>query len=205
MNPLITKKDYFLVAIIGFFFGLLLLPILNNLKIAFLPINLSSGLLLVVGWIIFAVFALWIASLLAHLLPILLQFAKFGAVGALNTLFDLGILNTLIFFSGVASGYWYSIFKATSFIIASTNSYLWNKYWTFGVSGSTNIKEFSQFFLVTLIGFGINVGLASLIVNVVGPIGNIAPAIWANVGAFAATIAAFAWNFLGYKFIVFKR
>jgi len=205
MNPLITKKDYFLVAIIGFFFGLLLLPILNNLKIAFLPINLSSGLLLVVGWIIFAVFALWIASLLAHLLPILLQFAKFGAVGALNTLFDLGILNTLIFFSGVASGYWYSIFKATSFIIASTNSYLWNKYWTFGVSGSVNVREFGQFFIVTLIGFVINVSVASIIVNAVGPVAGISQALWANVGALSATIVSLLWNFTGYKFFVFKR
>ncbi len=205
MNSLVRKKDYFLVSIIGFFFGLLLLPILRNLELPFFEVNFSSGLLIVVGFIFFALFALWIASLLGRRIPILLQFAKFGAVGALNTLLDLGILNTLIFSSGIAVGYWYSVFKATSFVIASISSYLWNKYWTFGVSGGVNIKEFGQFFTVTLIGLGINVGAASLVVNVIGPMGNISPNLWANVGAFSATLISLAWNFIGYKFFVFKK
>ena len=205
MNSLVRKKDYFLVSIIGFFFGLLLLPVLTNLKLSFLKVNFSSGLLIVAGFMVFALFALWVASLFGRRIPILLQFAKFGAVGALNTLLDLGILNTLIAFSDIASGYWYSIFKAISFVVASISGYLWNKYWTFGVSGNINIKEFGQFFIVTLIGFGINVGIASFVVNVIGPMGNISPNLWANVGALMATAISLIWNFAGYKIFVFKK
>lgn len=203
--PTVTKKDYFLVSIVGFFFGLLLLPVLKNLKIPFLEITFSSGFLIVAGFIVFAVFALWVASLLGRWIPVLLQFAKFGAVGALNTLLDLGILNALIFFSGIAVGYQYSIFKAISFIIASGNSYLWNKYWTFNVSKNANIKEVGHFFIITLIGFGVNVGVASLVVNVIGPLGDISPERWANIGAMVAVAMSLVWNFVGYKFFVFKK
>ncbi len=205
MNSLITKKDYFLVAVIGFFIGLLLLPVLNNIKISLFKLTFGSSFLIVIGLMIFAVFALWIASLLSRRLPVLLQFAKFAAVGALNTLLDLGVLNALILFSGIALGYWYSVFKAISFIIASINSYLWNKHWTFGVSGSNNIREFGQFFIVTLIGFVINVATASIIVNVIGSAAGISENLLANVGAFSATVISLAWNFIGYKFFVFKK
>jgi len=208
---MITKKDYFLVSTIGFFFGLLLLPVLNNIKFPFAEITFSNAFLIVAGFVIFANFALWITSLLSRLFPVLLQIAKFVAVGGLNTLLDLGILNILIFISGIASGYWYSIFKSISFIVAVINSYFWNKYWTFGGSKTVSVKEFSQFFVVSLIGFGINIGLASFVVNVInpisliGPIGLITPERWANIGALAATIISLVWNFVGYKFIVFKK
>jgi len=202
---MITKKDYLLVSIIGFFFGLLLLPVLNNIKLPFAEITFSNAFLIVVGFVIFANFALWLTSLLSRLFPVLLQIAKFVAVGGLNTLLDLGILNTLIFLSGIAVGWWYSIFKGISFIAAVINSYFWNKHWTFGVSDSANIKEFSQFMAVSFVGFAINVGAASLLVNFIGSPESISPERWANIGALSATIISLVWNFVGYKFIVFKR
>ncbi|PIP92113.1 hypothetical protein COW77_01700, partial [Candidatus Wolfebacteria bacterium CG18_big_fil_WC_8_21_14_2_50_39_7] len=85
------------------------------------------------------------------------------------------------------------------------NSYFWNKHWTFGVSDSANIKEFSQFMAVSLVGFAINVGAASLLVNFIGSPESISPERWANIGALSATIISLVWNFVGYKFIVFKR
>lgn len=205
MLIIITRKDYFLVSVIGFFFGLLLLPVLNNIRLPFVTINFGSAILIVVAFTLFANFALWVASLLGRRLPLLLQFAKFGAIGALNTLLDLGILNVLIFISGIAAGYWYSLFKAASFIIANVNSYFWNKYWTFGASEKASVKEFSRFVAVSLIGFGINVGTASLLVNVIGPLAGISPERWANIGALAAVVISLIWNFIGYKFFVFKK
>ena len=201
---MITKKDYFLVSIIGFLFGLLLLPVLKNIDFTLFELNFSNSVSVIIGFTIFAVIVLWIASLIGGKIPVVFQFAKFGAIGALNTLLDLGILNVLIFSSGIAFGYWYSIFKGSSFVVATINSYFWNKYWTFGVGGGVSIKEFSQFLVVSIIGFGINVGIASLVVNVIGPIGSISLERWANIGALSATIISLFWNFFGYKFIVFK-
>jgi putative flippase GtrA len=201
----IRKKDYFLISIIGFFTGLFFLPVLNNVKLPFLELNFGNAVLVILAVMIFANLALAIFSLIARIIPVFLQLAKFAAVGALNTLLDLGVLNGLIFLSGIAAGSWYSAFKGTSFIIANINSYFWNKYWTFGSSEKANIKEFGQFFIVSLIGLGINIAIASLVVNVIGPQGGISPERWANVGALAATIVSLFWNFIGYKLIVFKK
>lgn len=202
---MITKKDYFVISIIGFLFGLLLLPVLSNIKLPFFAVNLKSAFLIIIGFIIFANLALWFASLLSRFVPVFLQVAKFAAVGGLNTLLDLGVLNVLILISGVAVGYWYPVFKGISFVIANINSYFWNKHWTFGVGGTANIKEFSQFLIVSIIGFGINVGIASLLVNIIGAPENISLERWANIGALSATIISLVWNFIGYKFFVFKR
>lgn len=138
-----------------------------------------------------------------------LQAGKFILVGILNTLIDLGVLNLLMFVTNIASGLWFSVFKGISFITAVINSYILNRAWTFkGVGQENKGKEFLQFFIVSLVGFGINVGVASLVVNVIA--GQIAclgfsPKIWANVGAISATFCSMVWNFIGYKFLVFKK
>ena len=100
-------------------------------------------------------------------------------------------------------GPFYVIFKSISFIAAVSNSYVWNKYWTFE-SKSSETKEIVQFFAVSVIGFLINVGIASSIANFVSVVG-VSDKLMANFGALSGTIAGLMWNFLGYKFIVFKK
>ncbi len=202
---MITKKDYFLVSIIGFLFGLLLLPVLSNVQLPFAAITFANGFFIIVVFTIFANLALFAAGLAAKLFPVILQIAKFAAIGALNTLLDLGILNVLMSISGVAVGFWYSLFKACSFVIANINSYFWNKHWTFGVSDKANVREFGEFLMVGIIGFGLNIGCASLVVNVISAPQGFSPERWANVGALSATFISLIWNFIGYKFFVFKR
>jgi len=133
-------------------------------------------------------------------MTIVRQFAKFFLVGIMNTLIDLGTLNLLILISGIGSGLWYSVFKGASFLIATTNSYFWNKRWTFG----SDKDKFRQFLVISIIGFFINVGTASFLVNLIGPQAGLTIKIWANVGALSGSIIGLIWNFLGYKFIVFK-
>jgi putative flippase GtrA len=138
--------------------------------------------------------------------PVVFQFGKFITIGLSNTAIDFGILNLLIFLTNIERGYLYSIFKAISFMVAVTNSYLWNKFWTFKTHENKETrKEFFQFVAISGVGFGINVVVASFVVNVIGPVGEISPRLWANIGAFAAIVISVFWNFLGYKFIVFKK
>ena len=132
--------------------------------------------------------------------------AKFLLVGALNTLIDLGVLNFLMWISGIYTGIFYSIFKAISFLIATINSYLWNKHWTFEKRERVFApKEYFKFLIIVTIGLFINVTIASFVVNVIGPQFGITAELWANVGAFSAILIAWVWNFLGTKFIVFKK
>jgi len=198
----VVKKDYLLVAIIGFVSGLLILPIVKNINFNLTAIR---GVAIVIALTVLAIVALWIASLISQKIPIILQVAKFSATGVLNTLLDIGVLNLLMYMFAITAGVGYSIFKGISFIIANINSYFWNKYWTFGANNLANTKEFGQFFAVSFIGFLINTGAASLIVNYIKPFAGISAPLWANAGAIVATLASLVWNFLGYKFIVFKK
>ena len=194
--------------------------ILNSIIIGFLVaviffgISGSLGFQIPYLWTLLIVFPILsaigmvVAILLKKRFPILFQGAKFLLVGALNTIIDLGSLNLLIFLSGITAGIFFSAFKAISFIVAVLNSYVWNKYWTFsshpkGVGKAG--KEFFQFLLVSAGGLLMNVGTAFLVVDILGPQFGFSPAVWANIGAIAAAFTSLAWNFLGYRLIVFKR
>lgn len=171
-----------------------------NLKINYL------GLILAVLFPILAVFGLWVSFLLGKKYLWIFQAAKYLLIGVLATILDLGILNFLITTSGIAAGLYYSVFKGISFLIATCAKYLGDKIWAFEKTGKEGIgKEFGQFLLVTLLGFVINVGVASFVVNAIGPQFGFSPKLWANVGGIAAAFAAMAWNFVGYKFLVFKK
>jgi len=51
----------------------------------------------------------------------------------------------------------------------------------------------------------INVTVASLIVNLIQPQFGLSETIWANVGGIIAALVTVVWNFIGYKFVVFKK
>jgi len=134
------------------------------------------------------------------------ELRRYAAVGIANTAIDFTVLNLLILASGFESGAAYSIFKGISFLAAAANSFFWNRRWTFGTQyGSRLTAEGSRFLAVAGIGWAMNVGTASFIVNFFGRPATVAPHFFANIGALAGTIVSFTWNFVGYKFIVFKK
>lgn len=197
-----TKKDLKISIVIGIVAGVLMLPTLRNLGVA---LNLRVAATAVVGLTIFTPLGYLVAYWLSRWRPVFLQFVKFGIVGGLNAMIDLGVLNLLIYFSGIAAGFWYSVFKSASFLTAVTNSYFWNKYWTFRSESGVGGVEFSKFLLVNLFTFALNVGAASVLVNVVGAPAGFSLELWANIGAVSAVFISMFINFLGMKFIVFKK
>lgn len=157
------------------------------------------------GFVALAPFALFVAHLLGKRVPVIYQFAKFAAVGSLNAAIDFGLLNLMIFSTGIASGAWYSVFKGASFLCATTNSFFWNKHWTFEARQTAKKKEAALFYAWAAGGWVLNVSVASVVVNGIGIPAGISASVWANVGALVGVGASFLWNFLGYKFVVFKK
>ncbi len=127
----------------------------------------------------------------------------------MNTAIDFTVLNLLMWWTGIYKGGWIILLNAVSFSIAVINSYLWNKYWTFRAREADEpgevAKEFSQFIAVTLIGLGINTGVVYGITTLIAPVFGLSPEIWANLAKATATGFSLIWNFIGYKFIVFKK
>lgn len=199
----LLKSDILAALLIGILAFLFSLIIIKNLAIK-IPYYQSA-----LFFIPLCLVGIYIGYLLGRIKKVFFQFTKFGETGGLNLLVDFGILNLLILFTGISTGILYSVFKAISFTVAVINSYVWNKFWVFKKTGPSKeaSKEFVNFIVVSLIGLGINVLLASLIVYF-SSLGNPQPQwekIWANIGAAFGSITAMIWNFIGYKFLVFKK
>lgn len=213
----VTKKDYLFGVASGLFIGLLMLPILKAAK----PDIYQKFSTLVVPFFLIGVPAgLVVASFIARKIAIIWQVAKFGVIGVLNTLVDIGSLALLTFIVrayahtdakatfaiGAVAITVYSVLKAITFIIANINSYYWNKYWTFNQNPEKKTRtQFIQFFAVSIIGFIINVLVATLIFKTFGSASVFTADQQGLLGAAAGSIAGLVWNFIGYKFIVFKE
>jgi len=207
MVNIFRKSDILSSLILGELAAVFLLLISKNLEqdIPILDILVKSKWLVFFLVPLLATFGVYSTFRLGRRNPLFFQFGKFLTIGLSNTSIDFGILNLLMFLTNIESGYLYSLFKAVSFLVAVINSYFWNKFWTFENTGTAIGKEVLQFITISGIGFGINVIVASFIVNVIGSVGGISPRLWANIGAFAAILISVFWNFLGYKFVVFKK
>lgn len=145
--------------------------------------------------------------------PFIRQFVKFFLVGVMNTLIDLFILNIETTITGIREGSGYAIQKGFSFIVAVTFSYFFNKHWTFrDKSQEEEGKKFSQFLFVSIIGMLVNVSASTLAVTYLKPFANqllgwgfLTDQLWVNIAALVGTFFGLIWNFIGYKFWVFKK
>jgi len=146
-----------------------------------------------------------LAEILAKTIKIIYQIVRFAEVGVLNTFIDFGILNLLIWLTGITGGLAIAPLNAISFLVACTNSYFWNKFWTFEKEGTVTRKEFTQFLVISGIGIGINTGIVVAGTSLISPLLGFSPGAWANLIKVLATAVSMIWNFLGYKFIVFKK
>jgi len=203
------KIDLISSIVLGLIISAFAIALLSALESEIKVLGINTTLLwLSIIIVVPSLIVLWvyITSRLGNRRHVFFQFGKFIPIGVSNTAIDFGVLNLFILTSGVDKGLWFSVFKGVSFLCAVTNSYLWNKFWTFESRGTTGIgRQFVKFILVSGIGFVINVVVASFIVNFVEPIGVTSSIIWANIGALASLFIVMIWNFLGYKFLVFKK
>lgn len=141
---------------------------------------------------------------LGTLMSPFMQFGKFACIGFANAAVDFGVLYILIASTGLAAGVAYTLFKTISFSIATVHSYLWNKYWTFGATGSRNRgREFLSFVSVSLASLLINVSIASIVVAF-RPL-TVTAASWAGISAIVGSAVALIVSFIGFRVFVFQK
>lgn len=117
------------------------------------------------------------------------RFTRFAAVGVLNTVIDFGV-----FYALTQAGIWPLAANVISFSAAVINSYILNKYWTFGHKTKPGAKEFRNFAAVTVIGLA----LSSLTIYA------LAEAIGVYIAKAASIIITMMWNYIG-AHVVFKQ
>ncbi len=196
------RKDLKASLIIGAAVGLLIQPILANTLPQY-HFDVAERFGIFVFFLVFAPFVLWLCSLIGKAWKGFYQFGQFAAVGTLNSFIDIGVLNleTFLYGSSIVGVAVFAVFKAISFLCATTNSFVWNKYWTFNAKNKANAKEVGGFYAIAIIGWVMNVAVATLVKSI-GP----ETKLWVDIVSPLAGIAVtFIWNFIGYKFWVFKK
>lgn len=196
------KQDLITGLILAYLIAGFLIPTLHNTRLSerIPPTYLYVFLFAVLP--ILAVIGLWVASIIGKKIAIFYQFSKFAAVGFLNTAIDFGILNILVYLTGITKGPATLFMDAVAFSTAVINSYWWNRRWTFY---GAKQGDFIVFVAVTLIGLSINASIVFVISTFVQPRLGATGAQWINVAKIMATAISLFWNFTGYKVIVFKK
>ncbi len=144
------------------------------------------------------------------------QVSRFVIVGVINTLLDLFLFNIFRRFKRISA----TVASYISSSIAMINSYLLNRYWTFGGSSNGSGFEFVKFFLSTVIGiYVIHNGIVWILTNKFLWPGNFVlklcrlfkslkflsdSFITDNFAKFCAIFFSLLWNFMLYKFWVFS-
>src|SRR6266496_1616957 len=129
------------------------------------------------------------------------QVLRFGLVGGLNTIVDLLILNMLLLFP-TSSTRMILIYGAIAYSLGAVNSFLLNKYWTFGYRQRTTWREVVRFIVTTLCGIGWSSIILWLASNALHPI-LINTTIWANASKVIAISGTALISYLGMSLWVF--
>ncbi len=124
------------------------------------------------------------------LLPLLKQLVRFNLVGVLNTAVDFGL-----FFLLDRLGMPYLLAQTCSYGSGIVNSYIFNKYWTFGVTG-IRTAELLRFATVNLASLIISILLVFLFHSLLQ-----LPLLYAKI---AATLLTMMISFSGNRLWVFK-
>ena len=132
-----------------------------------------------------------------------IQFRKFLAIGTLNTAIDFGTLNLLSWLTGIYGGVRLAPINVLGVLFALTNSYLLNKHWTFKAPAHPG-RRVGRFVLVSLTGVGLNTALVVALTDVMMRPAGITSQLWENLAKALATGGTLLWDFLGYKFLVFR-
>jgi putative flippase GtrA len=124
------------------------------------------------------------------------ELAKFGIVGAINTVIDFGIFNALR--AGFDVGPLTS--STIALVVAATSSYLMNRYWTFRHRARSGLgREYLLFFVLNGIGLGIQLSCIGVSHYLLGYTSLYADNLAKVVGLLIGTV----FRFLTYKRWVF--
>ena len=160
------------------------------------------------AWIFFillpilSIIGLWICNIIGQRKLFFRQAGRFALTGIFADVVDIKAFQLFALISPAYA----LVLKGTSFLIAMAIKYLGNKYWAFEKHEKDGMKkEIIQFFLLTMVGLALNVGSFYYFVTVLGPQFSISIKAWTELSIIFAALVAAVWNFLGYKFVVFKK
>jgi putative flippase GtrA len=135
--------------------------------------------------------------------PHLVQFIKYCTVGLSNFSVDAAISYALTFGLHLQP-LWLP--NTISFVTAATNSFYWNRRWTFAAASRDDVhRKYLLFVAINTVGLGIELGVMQLVFWLFATCAPLVAArlVWA-CAKIAATAVVVAWNFSANKRFTFK-
>lgn len=130
------------------------------------------------------------------------QFARFCVVGTSNALIDFGVLNAALAAFPIRATVPLLAYNTAAVVLAATNSFVWNRRFTFRVRGPLQSGEVARFAVVAVGTAGLN-DLVLLALSGLFPALMVSGALGANVLKLGAILGAMALSFFGMRFWVF--
>lgn len=149
------------------------------------------------------------------------QAGKFIGVGISNTIVDFVVLNVLVFLGLRATltigQRQFLIANIISVSCAMVNSFIWNRKWTFSSKEKAVLLQVIKFLVITLIAnyliqqivlnqlyyrFDLLDKFAEILARIIPKTKDFFKL---NISKAFAVLCAGIWNFLGYKFFVFRK
>ena len=127
------------------------------------------------------------------------QFVKFLVVGGSGTLVNLAVFSLLIFIWHRATpgptGAFEQVASGAGFCVAVVTNFVLNRHWTFHHRGPV-VPHFSRFFIVSLVGLGINLFAFTALHNWLG--------VESHISQLLAIFVVTPFNFVGSKWWAFR-
>ena len=130
------------------------------------------------------------------------QFARFCVVGTSNAIIDFGVLNVALAAFPTKATVPLLAYNTAAVVLAATNSFVWNRRFTFRVRGPLRAGEVARFAVVAAGTAGLN-DLVLLVLSAVFPALMGSGTLGANVLKLGAILGAMALSFFGMRFWVF--
>ena len=120
------------------------------------------------------------------------EIGRFAVVGLINFGIDIGVFSIAFYFLGIQL----IVANTIAYSVATINSYLMNKYWTFAGRSARNISttEFTRFLLFNIGGLTLSNLTVFFLAEFLMPL-------IAKLGAVGVT---FVWNYLTIRRFVFR-
>ncbi len=132
------------------------------------------------------------------------QFLRFCVVGSLNAIIDFAVLDLFLWMYPTTSTEKILFYNSLAVLLASTNSFFCNKYWTFQQRQSITLSEVLRFIMVAGATAGMNDTLLLLLSKVFPDVMS-STLIGANAIKLAAIIGTMSISFFGMRLLVFFK
>ena len=138
----------------------------------------------------------------SHWLRFFRQIVRFGLVGGLNTLVDLLVLNALLLLFPTSNTFTLLTYNSLAYSLGAINSFLLNKYWTFGHRQPISRREVMRFIITTLCSIAVSNTLIWLASDIFHPL-HVNTLLWANASKIFAIFGTVCISYFGMRLWVF--